>query len=91
MKESMRNEVHLNFKPIQFKLERNFQAYARYIENSRVVRSNDNEETKRCLNEIAIKVDSLSQTIEKVNFQLKFQYQQKFSNLLKAKSHQNQR
>ena len=70
MKESMRNEVHLNFKPIQAKTK--FQAYARYIENSRVVRSNDNEETKRCLNEIAIKVDSLSQTIEKVNSQIKF-------------------
>ena len=89
MKESMRNEEHLKFKPIQAKTK--FQAYARYIENSRVVRSNDNEETKRCLNEIAIKVDSLSQTIEKVNFQLKFQFKHDFSNLLKAESHQNQR
>jgi len=41
------------------------EAYARYIENSRVVRSSDNEEAKRCLSEIAAKVDSLSQTIEK--------------------------
>ena len=41
-------------------------AYARYMENTRVVRTNDNEETKRSLSEISSKIDSFVQNIEKV-------------------------
>ena len=55
-----------------------------------MVRSNDNEETKRCLSEIAAKVDSLSQTIEKV-LPASILILTNFSDSLKVKTPQNQR
>jgi len=41
------------------------EAYARYLENARMVRTNDSEETKRAIVELSTKVDSLVQNIEK--------------------------
>ena len=63
-KEPVRNEV---FSTLLELFMENFKAYARYLENARMVRSNDSEETKRAIVELSSKVDSLVQNIEKVN------------------------